>query len=207
MRLPYTDRPDVRARLRPFYVPARRWGLVGLRWWAISLSILCGMLIWGADTPAGWLLLAPFGLWLRFQLNTLEEMVIDRARRARTPREQALDILGHIACDLAIYLPLAFHIGTSPAFMVAFAMLLVLAEFAGLLVFVVGGRLRRDGPMDVTRRAFWISLPAFWLGMGLPHLSGIIDAWICILVGLMTVTGINRVEFGLEELDINNREG
>ena len=126
----------------------------------LTLAALAGSLIIGAAVAARgaeprWLLLLPVWLLARMALNAMDGMAA-REHQMATRLGGALNEVGDVVSDLALYLPLAVVIPNATWPAVAFALGAVLTEFCGLLGPALGGSRRYDGPMGKSDRAFLV---------------------------------------------------
>ena len=123
---------------------------------AITLSIGLGVGFW--FHPYGQLFLVlPAGLFFRMALNALDGMMA-RNYNMQSKLGEALNEFGDVVSDIFIYLPLIKLGGVDWHFVVGFAVLAILNEFAGVLAKVIGGERRYDGPMGKSDRAFLVGL-------------------------------------------------
>ena len=167
---------------------------------AVVGSIGVGMALLGAYANPRLVLLLPVWLFLRMALNAMDGMAA-REHGKISRLGGALNEVGDVVSDAALYLPL----GTlGPAHLwpaVMFTLVAVLSEFCGVLGVVLGGTRRYDGPMGKSDRAFVIGalglvsgiVPStlewwpvvLWLGAGL----GVLTCWNRVARTLRTVPG------------------
>jgi CDP-diacylglycerol---glycerol-3-phosphate 3-phosphatidyltransferase len=171
---------------------------------ALIGSIIAGGLILLAGDRATWLALLPAWLLIRMALNALDGMMA-REYRMATARGAALNELGDLLSDLAIYSPLAFLRAVVMWPVIAFVFGAMLAEFCGLLGQALGGRRAYDGPMGKSDRAAFIGALAM-LTFAAPQVIG---AWpwvftIATLLSLLTCW--NRLSHALREITSNQSD-
>jgi len=98
-------------------------------------------------------------------LNALDGMMA-RSYNMTSNLGELLNEMGDILSDLFILFPFVLLSDIHPAFIILFAVLSILNEFAGLLSKVINGVRRYDGPMGKSDRALLLSLFAlvyvFW---------------------------------------------
>ena len=119
---------------------------------AIAGSVAVGATLGLRAHATRWLLLLPVWLLLRMALNAIDGMAA-REHDLRTRLGGALNEVGDVVSDLAIYLPLALVLPGAPWPAIAFALGAVLTEFCGVLGPALGGSRRYDGPMGKSDRA------------------------------------------------------
>jgi len=165
---------------------------------AAVLSAAAGLAI--AATPARRevLFLLPIVLFLRMALNAVDGMLA-REHNQKTKLGAILNELGDVVSDAALYLPLALVPGLAPALIAPIVVLAGVSEFAGVLVQLLGGSRRYDGPMGKSDRAFWFGLLGFLGGLGVPLVPWVNWVLAAILL-LLALTTVNRVRRGLQEI-------
>ena len=155
----YDLKPAFQATLRPL---VRSLVAAGVRPNHLTLAAALGSIAIGfALREAGWrprlLLLLPIWLLARMALNAMDGMAA-REHGMKSRLGGALNEVGDVVSDLALYLPLATlsagHVW--PVF--AFALGAVLTEFCGLLGPALGGTRRYEGPMGKSDRALVIGI-------------------------------------------------
>jgi CDP-diacylglycerol--glycerol-3-phosphate 3-phosphatidyltransferase len=144
------------------------------------------------------LLLLPVALFLRMALNAIDGMLA-REHDQKTKLGAILNELGDVVSDAALYLPLALVPGLAAALVVPIAVLAGVSELAGVLVQLLGGSRRYDGPMGKSDRAFVFGLLGLLGGCGLPLVPWANWALAAILL-LLGLTIVNRVRRGLLEI-------
>jgi len=165
---------------------------------AAVLSTAAGIAI--AATPARRqvLLLLPVVLFLRMALNAVDGMLA-REHSQKTNLGAILNELGDVVSDAALYLPLALVPGFAPALVAPIVVLAGVTELAGVLVQLLGGSRRYDGPMGKSDRAFGFGLLGLLGGLGVP-----LEPWIswalAVILLLLVWTVVNRVNRGLAEI-------
>jgi len=128
----------------------------------LTLAAVVGSLAVGAAAGAlagshRWLLLLPAWLLARMTLNAMDGMAA-REHHMSTRLGGALNEVGDVVSDAALYLPLAAVVPGSPWPAVAFALGAVLTEFCGVLGPALGGPRRYDGPMGKSDRAALVGM-------------------------------------------------
>ena len=149
-----------------------------------------------ARTPR-WLLLLPAWLLVRMALNAMDGMAA-REHSMRTRLGGALNEVGDVVSDAALYLPLAAILPGPPWPAVAFALGAVLTEFCGLLGPALGGARRYDGPMGKSDRAALVGLLGLLSGLA----PGTLRVWPAVLwmgSAFTVMTCWNRVARVLRE--------
>ncbi len=165
---------------------------------AVVLSVAAGIAI--AATPARRqvLFLLPVVLFLRMALNAVDGMLA-REHDQKTKLGAILNELGDVVSDAALYLPLALVPGFAPALVAPIVVLAAISELAGVLVQLLGGSRRYDGPMGKSDRAFWFGLLGLLGGLGVP-----LEPWLtwalAVILLLLALTIVNRVSRGLAEI-------
>lgn len=158
---------------------------------ALALSVAAGaaVAVWPASP---WALgaLAPV-LLLRMALNVLDGMMA-RAGGLASPLGLALNEVGDILADAALYLPFALALGVHPLLAGGFVLLAAAGEAAGLAGQAAGGARRYDGPMGKSDRAAMLGLLALVAAFGwLP--PGWADWIFAALAALAAVTAWRRI--------------
>ncbi len=124
---------------------------------AVLGSIATGIALCAAVVYPRLLLLLPAWLLARMALNAMDGMAA-REHGLTSRLGGALNEVGDVVSDIALYLPLAT---LSPAHLwpaVAFALSAALTEFCGILGPGLGGSRRYDGPMGKSDRALVIGV-------------------------------------------------
>lgn len=162
---------------------------------AMSLSIVYGLWIYAfplSSVPL--LLLGPF-LFVRMALNAIDGMLA-REHNMKSHTGAYLNEFGDVISDTALYLPLAGLYMFNDWLVVAFVILLLLSEFAGVLAHQIGVARRYDGPMGKSDRAFVMGAMCFIIGLGL---TGMWVHIIMIAVNLLLAFTIyNRISKALK---------
>jgi CDP-diacylglycerol--glycerol-3-phosphate 3-phosphatidyltransferase len=164
---------------------------------AVGGSIAVGAAVAALARTPRWLLLLPAWLLARMALNAMDGMAA-REHEMRTRLGAALNELGDVVSDAALYLPLAVVIPGPPWPVVAFALGAVLTEFCGLLGDALGGARRYDGPMGKSDRAALVGL----LGLVAAFAPQTLRWWPVVLWVASALTGVtcwNRVARVLRE--------
>lgn len=170
---------------------------------ATGLGILFSFFVAGAFLLGGrvnpwFFLLVPIGMALRMGMNALDGMLA-REKGLATPLGAVLNEITDVVNDMICYAPLWFVPGVRRIVLVAFLLLIFLAEFSGLLGQAVSGKRRYEGPLGgKTDRATLIGLftgacafvPGWW-----QHNPSFIS-FVCVFVLL---TAINRLRLTVAE--------
>ncbi len=191
-------------RSRDFCVPlVRRLVSAGVTPNHLTLAAVLGSLVvGGVVTVAGaaspkLLLLLPAWLLARMALNAMDGMAA-REHGMITRLGGALNEVGDVVSDIALYLPLA-TLGPShlwPA--VAFTLGAALTEFCGVLGPTLGGSRRYDGPMGKSDRALIVGALGL-LGGVAPRTVGWWPPILWAASALALLTCWNRVAGALRE--------
>jgi CDP-diacylglycerol---glycerol-3-phosphate 3-phosphatidyltransferase len=199
----YDLKPRFQNLLRPLAPPLVRLGVTPnlVTWVALIGSISAGAMIWLAGDRALGLALLPAWLLVRMALNAMDGMMARECRMV-TSRGAALNELGDLLSDLALYLPLAhLHAGALWP-VIAFVLGAMGAEFCGLLGQALGGQRIYDGPMGKSDRAAFIGALAL-LTLAAPSIIGAWP-WIFTLAALLTLlTCRNRLSHVSREITSN----
>jgi CDP-diacylglycerol---glycerol-3-phosphate 3-phosphatidyltransferase len=199
----YDLKPRFQSLLRPLAPRLVRLGVTPnhITWAALIGSISVGGLVWLAGDRAACLALLPAWLLVRMALNALDGMIA-REYRMATSLGAALNELGDLLSDLALYLPLGRLRADAMWPVVAFVFGAMLTEFCGALGQALGGRRVYDGPMGKSDRAAFIGALAL-LTLAAPSLIGAWP-WIFTLAApLSLLTCWNRLSHALGEITSN----
>jgi CDP-diacylglycerol--glycerol-3-phosphate 3-phosphatidyltransferase len=196
----YDIKPAFQRLLRPLVRGLARAGVTAnqVTLAALVLSAAAGAAI--AATPADRrvLLLLPVVLFLRMALNAIDGMLA-REHGQASKLGAILNELGDVLSDAALYLPLALVPGLAPVLVAPIVVLAGASELSGVLVQLLGGSRRYDGPMGKSDRAFWFGLLGLLGGLGLPIVPWANWGLAAILI-LLALTMVNRVRRGLKEI-------
>jgi len=192
----YQIKPKFQALLRPLV----RWlAARGVMANQVTVAAMLGSFAVGASiaTQTAWpamFLLMPAWLFIRMALNAIDGMLA-REHGQKSALGAYLNELGDVASDLALALPF-MRFGVE---VVAFALLAVVVECAGLIGPLAGASRRYDGPLGKSDRALALGALALWLGLGLPLEPAWQRAlwWALSLLCLLTI--VNRVRRGVAE--------
>ena len=193
----YRLKPQFQQLLRPI---ATTLAASGVRADAVTVGetlvslALGAYLFTQAANPAAFLML-PLWLFLRMAANAVDGMI------AREQGPSRLGIYLNELCDVlsdaALYLPFAAVPPFGWPSVAAVVLLSMLAELAGALGALAGGRRRYEGPLGKSDRALAFGALGLWIGTSgtLPDWA----FWIMPLLGLgLCATVVNRVRAGLE---------
>src|SRR5215475_3357947 len=199
----YDLKPRFQRLIRPLAPRLVRLGVTPnhITWMALIGSIIVGSMVWLTGGRAACLALLPAWLLVRMALNALDGMIA-REYRMATSRGAALNELGDLLSDLALYLPLANLRAGALWPVIAFVFGTLLTEFCGLLGQTLGGRRVYDGPMGKSDRAAFIGALAL-LTLAAPSIIGAWP-WIFTLAALLALlTCWNRLSHALREITLN----
>jgi CDP-diacylglycerol--glycerol-3-phosphate 3-phosphatidyltransferase len=184
-------RPIVRALVRAGMTPNH------ITLAALAGSLAVGVVLWqGTDRPLVLLLLPPW-LFARMALNAMDGMAA-REHGMTTRLGGALNEVGDVASDLALYLPLSQWRAELLWPAVAFGLGAAFTEFCGVLGATLGGGRRYEGPMGKSDRALWIGLLALVTAFAPAALAG--WRWVLwIAAALTALTCWNRLRAALRQ--------
>ena len=155
----YKLKPKFQQLLHPLLVWLHRRGVTAneITVVAIVFSFGIGVLFWEASAVPLFFLALPIGLLVRMILNALDGMM---AREfGQTSRlGEVLNEVGDVVSDVFIFFPLLKYHPESLYWVVAFIVLSVLNEFAGVMGKVLGGQRRYEGPMRKSDRALLMGI-------------------------------------------------
>ncbi len=162
---------------------------------ALVLSALYGMLLC-LNIPLLWLLLPVF-LFIRMGLNAIDGMLA-REHNMKSKLGMALNELGDVVSDTALFVPFIFYAPEAVWAVGAFILIATLNEFCGVLAFMMSGQRRYDGPMGKSDRAAVTGVLGFLIGIGV-SLQGILG-WVFVLLAILCIWScINRLRSALKK--------
>ncbi|MEX0809873.1 MAG: CDP-alcohol phosphatidyltransferase family protein [Dongiaceae bacterium] len=187
----YDFKPRFQAHLRPLAGILAGRGITPnqVTLAAVLLSVLVGGVVALANGGSGTLLLLPLALFARMALNALDGMLA-REYGMTSDLGAALNELGDIVSDAALYLPLALVPGAPASWIVLFVVAATLTEVAGLIGPMLGRERRYDGPMGKSDRALVVGVLALLLGLGVP--TGFWLALVFAMVFALTMVTVMR---------------
>ncbi len=160
---------------------------------AILFSIGLGIMFLYYPSNRIVLLLLPIGLLIRMAMNALDGMMA-RQYNMQSKMGEILNELGDVISDLAIFLPFVIIPNTNPIFIIGFAILSIINEFAGVLGKTINNDRRYDGPMGKSDRALLVGLFCivyfFWNGVEL--YTNWIFGGACILIVISTLIRLKK---------------
>lgn len=157
---------------------------------AAVISVAVGVLV-GWTEGGATLLLLPVALLVRMALNAIDGMLA-REHGMKSNLGAALNELGDMISDAALYLPLALVPGVPAVWVVLFVVAALLTEVAGLVGPMLGRTRRYDGPMGKSDRALLVGVLALLLGFGVP--TGDWLAWVFGAASLLAIwTMVRRI--------------
>lgn len=130
---------------------------------AIILSVIYGGLLC-LNIQILWLFL-PLILFVRMALNAIDGMLA-RDHNMKSKLGMALNELGDIISDVALFIPFIFFAPQDTIIISMFIGVAILTETCGLLAFMISGERRYDGPMGKSDRAFVTGFLGFLIGLG-----------------------------------------
>ncbi|MGN7437319.1 MAG: hypothetical protein ACTHOO_01650 [Alcanivorax sp.] len=156
---------------------------------AMYCSVLYGIVL--CFGPLGFWLLLPVFLAFRLALNVIDGiMAIEHGMK--TPLGTALNELGTVVSDVALFIPFiffAFH----AAWVIAFFILMsVVNEMCGVIAFMICGERLYDGPMGSGDRAIATGVMGLLIGVGVIS-AKVIGVLFLILSLLVIWSSINRI--------------
>lgn len=193
----YALKPAFQARLRPLVARMARAGVTAnqVTVAAAALSVATGTLIalFPDRTNIFWLL--PAVLFVRMAMNAVDGMLA-REHGQASRLGVYLNELGDLVSDLALALPFVLVAPFQPWAVVAFAVMALLSECAGILGTAAGATRNYAGPLGKSDRAFVLGALGALIGSGvtLPAFA----SWLFpLLAALSAVTIVNRIRAGL----------
>lgn len=193
----YKLKPKFQQLLHPLLVWLHRRGVTAneITVVAIVFSFGIGVLFWEASAVPLFFLALPIGLLVRMILNALDGMM---AREfGQTSRlGEVLNEVGDVVSDVFIFFPLLKYHPESLYWVVAFIVLSVLNEFAGVIGKVLGGQRRYEGPMGKSDRALLMGIYGLlaYFGVEIQAYSQVVFA---IVIALLLLSTFTRLKKGL----------
>ncbi len=160
---------------------------------SVLLSVIIGILFWNADVYHWAFLSLPIGLLLRMALNALDGMMARKFDQQSTLGE-VLNEVGDVVSDVVVFFPLLKFQSESLYGVIAFIVLSVVNEFAGLLGKAIGGQRRYDGPMGKSDRALLLGVYgiAMFAGGTISACTNYIFGGLILLLLLSTFTRLKK---------------
>jgi len=156
---------------------------------AMYCSVLYGIVL--CFGPLIFWFLLPVFLLFRMALNAIDG-IMAKEHGMKTPLGMALNELGDVVSDVALFIPFiffAFH----AAWVIAFFILMsVINEMCGVIAFMMCGERRYDGPMGKSDRAVATGVMGFFIGLGVIS-SKVIGVLFLILSLLVIWSSVNRI--------------
>ncbi len=148
-----------------------------------------------------WLLL-PVILFIRMGLNAIDGMLA-RDYNMKSKLGMALNELGDIASDTALFIPFMFYAPNASWEIAAFIFVAAMTETCGILAYMISGERRYDGPMGKSDRAFATGTIGFLIGTG--YMTVRILPWIFLfLCALAFWACFNRVKEAIQKENEND---
>lgn len=193
----YDLKPAFQARLRPLTVRLAASGVTAnqVTVAAALLSVATGALVATFPLERAVFWLVPVVLFVRMALNAVDGMLA-REHGQASRLGMYLNEIADVVSDAALILPFALVPPFGTAGVVAFALLAVIAEFAGVLGIPAGAGRIYAGPFGKSDRALALGAVAVLValfGALPPALSFVFP----LLALLSAVTVVNRVRVGL----------
>lgn len=160
---------------------------------ALVLSVAYGALLC-LNIPLLWLLL-PVILFVRMGLNAIDGMLA-REHDMKSKLGMALNELGDVVSDTALFIPFIFYAPDSGYIVILFIFVAIVNEFCGILAFMMSGIRRYDGPMGKSDRAAITGIIGFLIGLGLP-IYWAFEIIFIVLASLCMWSCINRLRAAL----------
>jgi len=193
----YAIKPAFQALLRPLVVRIASMGITAnqVTVAAALLSVAAAFLVAAfAESPVIFLLL-PLVLLVRMALNAVDGMLAREHGQAST-LGMYLNEICDVISDLALILAFLAVSGVAAWSIVAFALLAVIVEFAGVLGVASGIGRNYAGPLGKSDRALALALVAILIASG--YWTPAVGTWIfAVLVVLSAITVGNRIRAGL----------
>lgn len=156
---------------------------------AMYCSVLYGIVL--CFGPLLFWFLLPVFLMFRMALNAIDG-IMAKEHGMKTPLGMALNELGDVVSDVALFIPFiffAFH----AAWVIAFFILMsVINEMCGVIAFMMCGERRYDGPMGKSDRAVATGAMGFFIGLSVIS-SKVIGVLFLILSLLVIWSSVNRI--------------
>ena len=193
----YKLKPKFQQLLHPLLVWLHRRGVTAneITVVAIVFSFGIGVLFWEASAVPLFFLALPIGLLVRMILNALDGMMA-REFRQTSRLGEVLNEVGDVVSDVFIFFPLLKYHPESLYWVVAFIVLSVLNEFAGVMGKVLGGQRRYEGPMGKSDRALLMGIYGLlaYFSVGIQAYSQVVFA---IVIALLLLSTFTRLKKGL----------
>lgn len=192
----YQLKPKFQALLQPLLLKLKKWGFTpnSLTILAFLLSLAMGLMSYYGPREIS-LVLFPFVLLLRMALNALDGMMA-RQFQMQSKLGAALNEMGDVLSDIVLYYPLYLLFSMDQIWIMAFLLLSVLNEFAGIFGQAIGGERRYDGPMGKSDRALVVGVLCilFWFNAPIYHYL----TWIWLLIfGLLIWSTLKRLTYAV----------
>jgi CDP-diacylglycerol--glycerol-3-phosphate 3-phosphatidyltransferase len=157
---------------------------------ACLISLVIGALTLSFINHNYLFLFISFWCLLRMAANALDGMLAREFGQA-SRLGAAMNELGDVISDIALYLPFAFVAGTQPWLVIVIILLAAGSEFVGWL----GARIRKKrgnhGPMGKSDRALVFGVTALLIGCGVSVAPFINQLWL-VVAALLLLTIIHR---------------
>lgn len=182
----YDLKPRFQALLRPVAGALARGGVTANAVTVAALLLSLAHGAWLALLPQSpWpFLLLPVTLFVRMALNALDGMIA-REHAMASPAGAALNELGDVVSDAALYLPFALVVGVNAALVVLVVIAGIIGEMAGALGPLLGTGRRYDGPLGKSDRALAFGLLAILIGTGISP-----GVWSTFMLAALLVLGV-----------------
>ena len=195
----YQLKPAFQSLLRPIMKMLVAVGMtanqVTLSAAVISLC-MAAWLCYDVSNPIAWFCL-PAWLFARMALNAIDGMMA-RECDMKSPLGAVLNELGDVIADTALFIPFLLLAGVNQIYVLAFIILAIFTEMAGLIAIQIGASRRYDGPMGKSDRAFCVGLMALFIGFDYIRMDVINYAFMGMSI-LCLLCIVNRVRSALKE--------
>ncbi|MCP4326165.1 MAG: CDP-alcohol phosphatidyltransferase family protein [Alteromonadales bacterium] len=194
----YDLKPRFQGLLRPIVKWLAKKGVSAnqVTWSAMVLSLIGGATIYFSQGGFWSLLFLPVVLFIRMGLNAIDGMLA-REHNMQTRKGAMLNEMTDVMSDVVLYIPLAFVSIISPSLLIAFVIIGVFTEMAGVVAQAVNNDRRYDGQMGKSDRAFAVGLLAIILAIDLlPTVWLSLYLLIGCLLGIFTL--YNRMHKGVQ---------
>ena len=193
----YRLKPQFQSLVRPAAHTLHRMGVSANQVTVVAAvgSLFLGLWLAAYGERVQWFLLLPLWCFLRMALNAIDGIIAADFDQS-SPLGAYLNELGDVVSDAALYLPFALVAGSNVALVGVVILLACLAELAGVVGILVGGKRHHDGPMGKSDRAFVFGVLGLVIGLGIP--TGNWFAFVLAAIALLlAATILNRVRSGI----------
>ena len=193
----YKIKPKFQQLLTPVLEWLRKRSVTpnAITWAAILLSVATGVAFY--LHPYGVIfLIIPVVLLVRMALNALDGMMA-KNYNLQSKKGEVLNELGDVVSDFFLFFPFILLPNIHSYTIIAFLMLSIVNEYAGVLAKAVSGERRYDGPMGKSDRALFIGVVClllyFW-----PGFSEYLEWTFYIAIALLIISTYSRINRSLK---------